>query len=349
MAETHSSVRQKLIALLALIPLLTALVVGLSVDSMARDTITREQAEFGRAMATQVADHMAEYVVDGDVLSLNVIASRLTREASLASVAVYDGDNALIAQGGKASRGDETYAADITFQDSLAGSVRVTVLHSDYSVTLLVSGFIIAYLAYLICLIWFFPVVESWLFRIRQAPSDPELPKPEDYTEATPEIDEGPKQECILVIRIRPARHLKAHFEKFYQAANLYGGIVEQTTTEELVIHFESHDALYMAACAGLLIQQIATRVHNNISFGGTLDRLGDEPDKIRKSASYLASIAEGDLIVAASDSGMNDRVDMQSFRHALVDSDKLSRIAGLKDQMLLDSQADQLAAQFNK
>ena len=148
------------------------------------------------------------------------------------------------------------------------------------------------------------------------------------------------------MIRIKPARHLETHFDKFYQAAMLYGGIVEQTTTEELVIHFESYDAMYKATCTGLLIQQIANRVNSNISFGGTLDLLGDEPDKIRKSASYLASIAEGDLIVAANDPGITDRVELQRFHHALVDSDNLSRIAGLINQELLEEQASQLVMQ---
>jgi len=338
-------VRQKLIALLALLPLFTAIVFGTAFDRMARESIEREQATYGESTAIQVADHLADYVIEGDVLSLNVISSRLTREASLAFVAVYDDNNRLIAQSGKSGNGAVTYAADITFQDSLVGSVRVEVTHSEYTAAPVITGFVIAYLAYLAVLIWLAPVLEDWLFQVEG--NKPEEDEDTDETANYLNVDTafGPKQECILVIRIRPARHLEKHFDKFYQAAMLYGGIVEQTTKEELVIHFDSHDAMYMATCTGLLIQQIASRVNSNISFGGTLDLLGEEPDKIRKSASYLASIAEGDLIIAANDPGMTDRVELQTFHHSLVDSDNLARIAGLTNQELLDSQANQLVS----
>ncbi|MBO6558291.1 MAG: hypothetical protein JJ921_12405 [Pseudomonadales bacterium] len=346
MAETNSTVRQKIIALLALLPLLTAFFVGSALDQLAKDAIAKEQQAYGQSTAAQVADHVAEYAVQADVLSLNVISSRLTREASLSFVAVYDQNNRLIAQSGKASKKAVTYAADMTFQDSLVGSVRVAVIHSEYDAAPIIGGFVIAYLVYLTILIWSAPNLESWLFNVARDPV-PDI-EPDDAPDNIPvlEPDFGPRQSCILVIRIKPARHLEAHFDKFFQAAKLYGGIVEQTTTEELVIHFESYDAMYKATCTGLLIQQIAHRVNSNISFGGTLDLLGDEPDKIRKSASYLASIAEGDLIVAANEPAITDRVELQSFHHALVDSDHLSRIAGLVNQEFLEEQASQLVMQ---
>ena len=348
MAATNSSVRQKLIALLALLPLLTGLVIGLGFNQAAQNSINGEQAAYGQSTAVQVADHLADYVIEGDILSLNVISSRLTRETSLVFVAVYDDNNRLVAQSGKAPRGTETYAADITFQDSLVGGVRVAVTHSSYHPGPVVVAFVVVYLLYLAMLVWFMPVIEGWLFSVTgSAASTDTEDRPRETDDALmPEILHGPRQECILVIRIRPARHLESHFDKFHQAAILYGGIVEQTTTEELVIHFDSQDAMYMATCTGLLIQQIARRINSNISFGGTLDLLGDEPDKVRKSASYLASIAEGDLIFAANDPGISDRVELQSFRHALVDADNLSRIAGLINQELLDSQANHLVMQ---
>ncbi len=344
MAAPNSNVRPKLIALLTLLPVLTAFVIGYAFDNLTRDVIEREQASYGQSTAAQVADHLADYVIEGDVLSLNVISSRLTREASLAFVAVYDDSNRLIAQSGKASRGTETYAADITFQDSLVGGVRVAVTHSDYAPAPIITGFIMTFLVYIAVVVWFSANLENWLLRASPTlKADREADSEDETEDHLPEPDYGPTQECILVIRIRPARHLDKHFDKFYQAAMLYGGIVEQTTTEELVIHFESHDALYMATCTGLLIQQIANRVSSHISFGGTLDLLGEEPEKIRKSASYLASIAEGDLIVAANDPTITDRVELQSFRHALVDSDRLSRISGLINQDLLNAQANEL------
>ncbi len=99
-----------------------------------------------------------------------------------------------------------------------------------------------------------------------------------------------------------------------------------------------------MATCSGLLIQKIAAKVDGKIAFGGTLDLLNEEPEKIRKAASYLASIAEGNLIAAPGYSPLSDRVELQSFHHALVDSKGLLRIAGLINPDLLNNQASQLA-----
>jgi hypothetical protein len=299
--------------------------------------VSQEQQLYGQSTASQLAKNLAQQVIDRDILSLNVLVTRLTTDEPIQFVAIYDDHNQLIAQSGKEIRNNESYSAEITFQDSMIGFVRVSVAPARRDLAVPLAIILLAAVAYLIGLIRGTPFLLRWIADQKRPPiEDESLVRPD---KALPGNYEG----CILVVRIRPSRHMALHFDKFYQAAKLYGGIIEQTTAEELVIHFELPDAMFMASCTGLLIQQITLKVDGNITFGGTLDMLDDEPDEIRKAASYLASISEGDLIVAGAGRLLENRVELQSFHHSLVDSQNLQTISGLVNQELLNSQANQL------
>ena len=332
--------KRRLIALLLVLPLLAGGLVFFTITQYQAKVVELEQTRFGQSSARQLAAQVASYVVEDNLLSLNVIVAQLTRNEPLQFVAIYDESNHLIVQSGKEERTNTSYTAEVTFQDSLVGRVRLTVSHAKKGKQLL--GWILLMLAAGYCfLVWRFGTsITHWVNQETQL-----KPATTQMLETPPQTDHGPTEECILVVRIRPARHLEQHFDKFFKAANLYGGIVEQTTPEELVIHFDSSDAMYMATCSGLLIQKIAAKVNGKIAFGGTLDLLNEEPEKIRKAASYLASIAEGNLIAAHAYSPLSDRVDLQSFHHALVDSEGLLRIAGLINPDLLNNQASRLTA----
>lgn len=331
--------KRRLTALLIVLPLLAGGLVFFTITQYQARVVELEQSRFGQSSARQLAAQVASYVVEDNLLSLNVIVAQLTRNEPLQFVAIYDESNQLIVQSGKEERTNTSYTAEVTFQDSLVGRVRMTVSHAETDKQLL--GWILLMLAAgYSFLVWRFATsITSWVNHETQSE-----PVATQVLETPPQTDHSPTEECILVVRIRPARHMEQHFDKFFKAANLYGGIVEQTTPEELVIHFDSSDAMYMATCSGLLIQKIAAKVNGKIAFGGTLDLLNEEPEKIRKAASYLASIAEGNLIAAHGYSPLSDRVELQSFHHALVDSKGLLRIAGLINPELLNDQASQLA-----
>ena len=331
--------KRRLTALLVVLPLLTGAIVFLAITQYQSAAQKLEQSRFGQSSARQLAAQVASDVVEGNLLTLNVTVAQLTRNEPLEFVGIYDESNQLIAQSGKEARAHTSYTAEVTFQDSLVGRVRVTVLHTETNLLLL--GWILLGLgAAYSFLVWRFTAsISRWINHEPQSQQANGL-----VIETPPQAYQGPSEECILVVRIRPARHLKQHFDKFFKAANLYGGIVEQTTPEELVIHFDSPDAMYMATCSGLLIQKIAAKVNGKVAFGGTLDLLNEEPKKIRKAASYLASIAQGNLIATDEYSLLSDRVEIQSFHHALVDSNSLIKIEGLIDPDLLNHQASQLA-----
>lgn len=341
MTDGTPKVKNRLFTILVLLPAITAVLVASGFYQQLLFQLQQEQSNYGYSTARLMASQLAQAVVADDVVSLNVLVTRLTNEEPIDFVSVYDDNNRLLVQSGRQRSGARSYSSEITFQDSLVGFVNVSVAHTSFNAMYVIVALFGLAVAYIVVVWRLLPGVLIWLNG--ESPVEAE----EQYSNVLPQapVAEGSLQQCILVVRIRPARHLARHFDRFYQAAKLYGGVVEQTTNEELVIHFDGPDALFMATCAGLLIRQIATRLSMHIKFGGTLDLLGDEPEKIRKSSSYLASISEGDLLVAGGEELIADRAELQTFHHSLVDAEDLVKITGLRNQELLNAQADQLAA----
>jgi uncharacterized membrane protein affecting hemolysin expression len=338
MTDKKCQRKLRITALLVSLPIFAGGLVFFVIAQYQASVVELEQSRFGESSARQLAAQVSNYIVEGNLLSLNVIVAQLTRNEPLQFVAIYDESNHLIAQSGKEERTNASHTAEVTFQDSLVGRVRVTVSQAETHIALLGWSLLILAAAYSF-LVWrFTPSITRWINHETQFNA-----VATQAVETSPQTDHGLTEECILVVRVRPARHLAQHFDKFFKAANLHGGIVEQTTPEELVIHFDSPDAMYMATCSGLLIQQVATKVKGKIAFGGTLDILHEEPEKIRKAASYLASIAEGNLVAAHCYSALSERVEFHSFHHALVDSKGLLRVSRLIDAKLLNNQANQL------
>ena len=150
----------------------------------------------------------------------------------------------------------------------------------------------------------------------------------------------------MLVVRIRPGHHLARHFDRFFSAAEKFNGIVEQTSPEELVIHFDRGNPMYEAASTGLLIRQLTEILQGNMTFGGTIDIAQEDSHEQRKAASYLASIAQGSLLVAGGESLLAGRVTLQTFHHPMVDYEDLQRIVEIDHQQKLKQDAEAIAKQ---
>jgi hypothetical protein len=325
----------RLFLLLAIPPVLIAILVYTMLSVHFGSVVAQQQHSFGTATADLLSDALVQSLVEKDLLSLNVVVTEMANSDSIEFVAVYDDDNTLIAQSGRETD-SPSYSKEITFQDSIVGFVRVIITPAQSPGITIPLTLILVACVYAGALWYFANHLLSWTKKTASTTSTPaEIPELEAA---------GPSQECVLVIRIRPSRHLEAHFEKFFEAAKLYRGIVEQTTTEELVIHFEGQEAMFRAASTGLLIKQMTESINSNIDFGGTLDVIEDDPDKVRKSASYLASIAKGDLIIAGGGSLLGDRAELVAFHHSLVDSKNLNRLSSLVNQETLAEQAQRLS-----
>ena len=320
--------------------------------------------QFGSFTVSQLAQHLSQYVVEGDLLSLNVIVSQMAENDSVTSISVYNQANQLIAQAGRRTAGTVAFTSEMSFQDSTIGFVRLSVAPPNHSLTGVGTLLVLLFIAYGIALWRRKELLAGTRNLLQKAPGLGDIARrvlvgrdstsaghgwqEQDSEEEGQSLsdDQTPILSCILIVRVRPAHRMKQQFDRLYQAAQLYGGIVEQTTTEELVIHFESQDAVYEASCVGLLIREIIRRAGGNIRFGGTVTTLEGDPDKKRKAASYLASITESDLLIAQGEHLLTARADLQSFHHALVDSRELKRIVSVDDSATLETQAGQLIHQ---
>ena len=330
----------RLWALLILPPFIASSIILFASVLQQKNIFEREQSLFGQSSAKQVARQIGNDLIENNLLSLQVILTRLSRDEPIGLVAVYDENDKLIAQSGEEGETDVSYESEVTFQDSLIGRVRITLSHSQPNTIFLAWTLLLIAASHSIFVWKFFDSITLWIEKGKKTNtvSDKNI-------EPLNETDKEPTSDCILVVRIRPARQLEKHFDKFFKAANLHGGIVEQTTPEELVIHFESRAAMYMATYSGLLIQKVANKLKDKITFGAFLDLVSEEPEKMRKAASYLASLSEGHLIAQNRFLKLSDRVGLQSFHHPLIDSEGLLKVEGLSNPDLLNHQANQLAA----
>jgi len=333
----------RLLQLLAGPPLIIGLLVFfiLSADFSARSS--KQQQHFGEAIVTQLSDFLVQYIVTNDILSLNVITTKLSGNSLISSVAVYDDKDNLIAQSGRTTGSTRFFTKEITFQDSVIGYVRVAIPDAPMTNEDLLIVPVALFLAF-VSVIWLRPeLIVRWLYPRPAKTTNSNIRKePQSVSTIIPTDGACPK--CFLLVRIRPAQHLARHFDKFFAAAEQFDGIVEQTTPEELVIHFNGQDTMFAAASTGVLIRQLSELLQGNINFGGTLDLVGEDSDKRRKAASYLASIAEDDLLIAGGEWLLEDRVTLETFHHSLIDSKDLRRIAEIDNQDNLQKAAETLS-----
>ena len=342
----EAPVSSRLLLLLVLPSLVVGLLVYIILTADYHDQAARQQRLYGQATADQLSDYLAQYVVSGDMLSLNVVTAGLVNGEQVRFVTVYDEHNVLIAQSGRDPGGTTSFTSEIVFQDSAVGFVRISVPDAGPAglTWLVIPGlFVLVSLAFVLQSP---TLITRWLYAVPETGAG-ETTAEDPTVNAVTNGDHASAddEECILVIRIRPAHYLERYFDRFFSAAELYSGIVEQTTPEELVIHFEGADAVFMATSAGLLIRELTDLMQGNMSFGGTLDLISEEPEKTRKAASYLASIANGDLLVAGGESLLEERFELQSFHHSLVDSGNLRRIAVPSNPGQLQEQARKLVS----
>lgn len=330
--------RRRLLALLIAMPLVAGTLVAFILFADQNQLMKQDQNQYGEATAIQLAGQLEQYLVDDEVISLNVITTQLTRQGPVHFVAVYNAQNRLVAQSGQSKPDGKSYSAEITFQNSVIGFVRISVDTAVRASNSIINGMLLAAAAYAALVWYFFPVIWRYL---AQPPAAVKALDDSDQPAQQSETPE-PNIQSILVVRIKPAQYLERHFEKFYQAAKLYGGVIEQTSPEELIIKFEHPDAVYMAACTGQLIREVTEKSRDRIKFGGALNVIDETSGKVRKATSYLASLSEGKLLIAGGEELISERIAAQTFHHSLV-ADGIKQLTRLTDQTLVDAQAQQI------
>ncbi len=110
-----------------------ALVIYAWVIGMQFKQAMQQQAEaLGTSLITQTAASATELLVSNDILSLNVLLSNLVKNPLVAHAAIYSVDNRILAEAGARPSAnmlgdnDGLYSTPITFQEVIAGQLRIS-------------------------------------------------------------------------------------------------------------------------------------------------------------------------------------------------------------------------------
>ncbi len=373
--ENYSSLQRTKIALLMTTPLLASCILSIFlITSLVSDNQEQQSQLIGDAIAKQLSASVSEYMLAEDRLSLTVLLNELVDEGVFSSATIYGADNHLVAAAGKAvQNNDRVFTAEITYQDSVAGYVHISLAGdrlflNNLSTILIVLGTNLA----LILLVGFYAF--NIADKLTQADS-------EDTVEAGSESSTNDKSKkgsafslpiikarsrpdrksvpeitdfddfSLLVLKIRPTRILEELRTGIKKAVSLYEGRIESFDEEEITVLFTHQtDHCFQAACAALVIQSLTREIkYGECKAGMDCGSTIEELSQARKHASYYASVADNELLVSESvyrDEAVNGKVEITTFHSSMAPDSHLYRISGLIDshQRLINSQAHQLA-----
>lgn len=121
------------IAIHGLLLVAAALVIYACVMGLQFKQAMQQQADaLGQSLTTQTAQSATELLVSNDILSLNVLLNNLTKNPLVAHAAIYSVDNRILAESGTRPKqgllGDAEglYSTPITFQEVIAGHLRIS-------------------------------------------------------------------------------------------------------------------------------------------------------------------------------------------------------------------------------
>lgn len=134
------------IAIHSLVLVAAALVIYAWVMGMQFKQAMHQQADaVGQSLTTQTAASATELLVSNDILSLNVLLGNLTKNPLVAHAAIYSADGRTLAESGTRPKqgllGDTAgvYSTQITFQDVMAGQLRISLDMEQFQQPMMVS------------------------------------------------------------------------------------------------------------------------------------------------------------------------------------------------------------------
>lgn len=316
---------------------------------------------FGQTTADLLAVSCEEYLITGDLLSLNVLLSELVSKQHFNHASIYSADNRLLAEAGTADwAGDRVYTAEIHYQDSIAGHLRVALAQtarrkaSAATITIIIISnlFLLAVVALLVHKSG--GRISAFLHRLHDQDTSTqtdELVQVDGENQTSAEHSVTVCRFSILVIKLKPARVAQQFKHALNQAISLYNGDILQQKDDEVVTIFAADsDHCFQAICTALVIQSLAHDLSPGLklSAGIHCGRDLDEQDAIKKHAIYLASLGSVNLLASQDvnrHGQIRNRVETSEFHSALAPDSKVFAIASLQDgyQTLIKQQAMQL------
>jgi len=368
--------RKSRATLLVLLPvLLSALAsIWLTTQHM-QASLNRQGQHFGNSVADQLSQSLTDYLVNEDILSLNVVLNQLVAKGNFDFASIYSADNRLLAQAGRTPSTDSArmFTRDITWQNASMGYLQIGLGSQAIDEPVRNTLLLILCLHLLIgtvtgLAVWFYSdLIYLWIAlpasrteHARQNPNDgidtAAEPKP-----LTPSANQSATQvtkPIVMVAKLLPGRLLPDHIKRIGKALSLYGGELAPLESDNMVITFSRDDGTYKAICSALLLLEMFRLIDAPISLNVALDIANEPTDKTvnalrnaRKHASYLASMADNKLLVSVQVFRQIDtpeRYVIHPYQSALSPDGQVFKVDRLDadHQRLIQSQARQLLQQ---
>jgi uncharacterized membrane protein affecting hemolysin expression len=374
--------RRKLRAtLVVLLPILLSALASIWLTTQHMQTsLNRQGQHFGNAVADQLSLSLTDYLVNEDILSLNVVLNQLMAQGNFDFASIYSADNRLLAQAGRTPSADSTrmFTRDITWQNASMGYLQIGLSSQAIDAPVSNTLLLILCLHMLIgavtgLIVWFYgDLIYLWI----ALPAAPPQPAVADLGVKMSKIAAEPKPQAptanetasqvakpiVMIAKLLPSRLLPAYIQRIRKALALYGGELSPLASDNMVITFSRGDATYNAICGALLLLEMFRVNDAPISLNVALDIASEPSDQAiralgsaRKHASYLASMANNKLLVSVqvfneivSHSSTPERYVIRPYQSALSPDGQVFEIEGLDadHQRLIHSQARQLLQQ---
>jgi uncharacterized membrane protein affecting hemolysin expression len=362
--------RKSRATLLVLLPVLLSALASIWLTTQHMQTsLDRQGQHFGNSVADQLSQSLKDYLVNEDILSLNVVLNQLVAQGNFDFASIYSADNRLLAQAGRAPSTDSArmFTRDITWQSASIGYLQIGLGSQAIDEPALNTLILILCLHLLIgaatgLTVWFYSdLIYLWIALPagRSQPPSDSLSDDTDHivAEARPQFAgvSGAETQVVMVAKLLPARLLPEHIQRIAKALSLYGGELAPLEGDNMVINFSRNDAIYQAICSGLLLIEMFRVIDAPIRLNVALDMGSDAtidavntPGNARKHASYLASMADNKLLVSVQvfkQINTSKRCVIQPYQSALSPDGQVFEVEGLDtdQQRLIHNQARQL------
>ena len=340
--------------------------------------LNQKGQHFGNAIAEQLSLSVTDYLVNEDILSLNVVLNDLVAGGTFDFASIYSADNRLLAQAGKRASGmdkSHVFTRDITWQSASVGHLQISLSSQAVTEPVLATLLLILAIHLLIATITGFLVWQyaDLLYLWIALPGRPvvtatsttqadNLEALEAEQRADQPIDSaGTLDTVVMVFKLRPARLLPDYLTGIQRALLLYHGEMTRPDGETILVYFTGGDPIFRAICSGLLLLEIFHLSDTPISIKlglqvatGASSGVSSDPQALanaRKHASYLAANADNCLLTSQQmlelmiDPG---RFVISPFHSSLTPAGLVFKVEALAlpHQSLIQNQAKQLLEQ---
>ena len=192
-----------------------------------RNAMQQQADAIGQSLITQTAASATELLVANDILSLNVLLKNLDKNPLVAHAAVFSVDNRILAEAGSRpkrdflSEADGLYSSPITFQEVIAGQLRITLDMQQFNKPMNISMQSMGLLGGILLILALYLSMRlgqnltTPLLQLRVWLSDPEDPAPGSGRQD--EVGDLSRQLQLLLVEPEPEPELHADTDDIYE------------------------------------------------------------------------------------------------------------------------------------